>query len=133
MQLLALPGDEPSLLDGHRCRRRDAVQDAGVGHLLDQVNDVVKTADKERDVLPVDGRDERRLQLLTDAVAHLVAAVLELTQLGGQPLALPVVGKQLLEHSRGRQHIGRVLDEHVEELLFAGNEGEAHDFRLLSR
>jgi hypothetical protein len=70
------------------------------------------------DVLPVERGDEGRLQLVADLVAELVAGVLGIPQLAGQPLALAVVPKELLEQAGRAKHVASVRLEQVEELLF---------------
>ena len=116
------------LLAGGRRRLVDPVQDAGVGDLLDEVDDVVEAADELVDVLAVERRDEGVLELVPDVVADPVAALLEVAQLAGEPLALVVGAEELLEHPRAGEDVLGVLDEELEELLLAGNEGKAHRF-----
>src|SRR5574338_278519 len=124
--LLALQHDDARLLGGGRRRRVDLVQDAGVGDLLDEVDDVVQAADELVDVLAVERRDEGLRQALADVVADAVAAALRVAQLAGEPLALVVGAEQLLEHPGAGEDVLRVLDEQVEELLLARDEGQAH-------
>ena len=54
VELLALLDDDRGLLDRDRGRRLDPVQDERVGDLLDEVEDVVETADQRVDVLAVE-------------------------------------------------------------------------------
>src|SRR5204863_118267 len=68
-----------------------AIQDERVAHLLDHVEDVVAGADQGVDVLPVERRDERRLEQVADVMADLVAAVLRVADLAG-PSGLNVKG-----------------------------------------
>ena len=78
------------------------------------------------DVLSVEGRHEGRLELVADLVADLVPRMLSVPQLAGDSLAVVVVAEELLEQSGRAQHVAGVGHEHVEELLLAGNEREAH-------
>src|SRR3972149_23117 len=71
-ELFALRDDDRGLLDGDRRWGRDPVQDEGVGHLLDEVEDVVQAADQRMDFLAVEGRDKRRLQPVRALVAGAV-------------------------------------------------------------
>src|SRR3989442_5027269 len=71
-----LPDDDRGALDGRGRRRVDAVEDERVGGLLDEVEDVVEPADERVDLLPVEWRDERRLEPVADVVADLVPAML---------------------------------------------------------
>ena len=83
--LLALADDDLGLLHARSAIGCvDPVEDAGVGDLLDQVDDVVQTVDQRVDVLAVERRDEGRFQLVADVVADLVAGVLGVAQLAGQ-------------------------------------------------
>ena len=86
-----------------RRRRVDLVQEAGVGDLLDEVEDVVEAADQLVDVLAVERRDEGVLELVPDVVAQPVAPALEVAQLAGEPLALVVGAEELLEQSARRR------------------------------
>ena len=61
----------------------------------------------------------------------LVAAALDVAQLAGQPLALVVVAEELLEQPGAGEHVLRILDEELEELLFARNERKAHGGRAV--
>ena len=114
-------------MHGDRGRLADVIEDAGVGHLLDEVQDVVEAADEGVDVLAVERRDEGRLELVPDVVADLVAAVLELAELDGDSLALAVASEEGLEEPRAGQNVRRVVDEHVVELLLARYQGNAHE------
>src|SRR5688500_9588928 len=125
-QLLALLHDDLGLLVRHRCRLLDLVEDAGVGDLLDEVEHVVQAADQLVDVLAVERRDEGVLELLADVVADGVAAALRVPELARQALTLLVGTEELLEHPGSRQDVLTVLDEELEELLLAWNEGKAH-------
>ena len=107
-------------------RRVDLVEDAGVGDLLDEVEDVVEAADQLVDVLAIERRDEGVLQLLADVVAEAVALALEVAQLAREPLALVVGAEELLEQPSTGQDVVGVLDEELEELLLARNERKAH-------
>ena len=125
-QLLALPHDDLGLLHGNGRRAVDAVQDAGVRHFLDKVEDVVQAADQRVDVFAVERCDKGRLQLVTDVVADLIAGVLCVAQLAGEPFALVVVAEELLEQPRRRQDVPRIIDEQIKEFLFARDERQAH-------
>ena len=52
--------------------------------------------------------------------------VLEISELGRNPLPIGVALKEALERPSGGEDVGGVLDEHVEELLLARNERESH-------
>src|SRR5439155_13090308 len=56
--LLALLADNLRLLARDVGRLLDAIQDAGIGHLLDQIEHVVEPADQVVNVLAVERRDE---------------------------------------------------------------------------
>src|SRR5687768_11963294 len=115
--LLALLHDDRRLLAGGLGRRIDLVEEAGVGHLLDEVEDVVEAADQLVNVLAVERRDERVLELLTDVVAQTVTLALEIAQLAREPLALVVRAEELVEQSRAGQDVVGVVDEELEEFL----------------
>ena len=109
----------------------DPVQDAGVGDFLDQVDDVVQTADQPVDVLSVERSDEGRFQLVADVMADLVAGVFGVAQLAGNALALVVVAEELLQQARGGQHVPCVVHEQVEELLLARDQRQTHPDGIL--
>src|SRR6187200_2685831 len=97
LELLEAADDFLALLDddrglGRRSRRGllDLVQDAGIGDLLDEVENVVQAADELLDVLAVERRDERLLEPMTDVVTDAVALVFKVDQLACDPLALVV-------------------------------------------
>ena len=125
-ELLALLHHDGGLLLDDRGRLLDPIEDAGVGYLLDEVEDVVEPRDEPVDVLPIERGDECVLQLVPDVVAELVAALLEVDQLAGEPLTLVVGAEELVEHARGREDVLGVLDEHVEELFLARDERKTH-------
>ena len=108
-------------------RRVDLVEDAGVGDLLDEVEDVVEAADQLMDVLAIERRDEGVLQLVADVVADPVALALQVAELAREPLALVVGAEELLEQPGARQDVVGVVDEELEELLLARNERKAHE------
>src|SRR5207302_4419429 len=58
VELLALLDDDRGLLDGDGGWGLDAIEDERVGHLLDEVEDVVEAADEGVDVLPIERRDD---------------------------------------------------------------------------
>ena len=86
----------------------DAVQHHHVGRGLDVVEDLVRGRHEVVDVLAVDGRDERLVELADDVVHDLVADVLVLEDGGRDALAVAVV-HELDEQLRGRVEVGREL------------------------
>ena len=110
-----------------------AVQDERVRGLLDEVDDVVEGADQGVDVLAVERGDERRLEPPADLVAELVAAVLGVADLPGALLGGVVRAEHRLEQPGRPEDVRRVLREHVEEALFAGDQAEPHGRRVARR
>jgi hypothetical protein len=111
---------------GHGFGRRalDLEEDEPVGRGFDQVDDVVEARRERVDVLPVDGRDERRVQLLDDVVGDEVSLVLDLEDLPDHPLGdLPPV-HHFLEQAGPGADVLRGVDEQLEELLFSWEKPE---------
>jgi hypothetical protein len=103
-------------------RRLDAVQREEVGDLLDEVHHVVHRRGERVDVLPVDRRDERRVESLDDVVRDAVALLLADDHVTGD---LPVVGplvEHALEQLCGADDVGAGFLEQVEELALLGRE-----------
>ena len=102
----------------------DAVQQEGLGDLLDAVDDIVEARRELVDVPPVEGRDERPLDLVRELVADLVALVLERPD-GVDPLLDPVVGRdQRLQLARRGEQVLAVGDEQLEEPLVLGHQSK---------
>src|SRR3990170_3996280 len=123
---LALLDDDTGLFDRLRGRPIDVVEDERVGRLLDEVEDVVEAADQAVDILAVEGRHKGGVEALADGVADLVALVLDGEELLGLPLRVLVGAEHRLQQARPVEHVGGILDEHVEEALFTGDEAETH-------
>ncbi len=64
---------------------------------------------------------------MADVVAERVAAPLEIAKLAREPFALVVGAEELLQQARTGKDVLRVLDEQLEELLLAWDEGQAHE------
>ena len=126
VDLLALLDDDRRHLDGGRRRGVDLVEHERVGDLLDAVDDVVERADQRVHVLAVERRDERRLELVADGVADLVAAVLDVADLAGAPLDLVPGAEHRLEEPRAADDVRGVLDEEVEEAFLARDQTQSH-------
>ena len=122
---LALVHHDAGLLDRRGSRRLDPVQHERVGDLLDQVEDIVEAADQRVDVLAIEGRNEGVLEPMANVVADLVAPMFGISKLAGTALDRVVVLEHRFEQPRGAEDVGGILDEQIEESLFAGN--ESHD------
>ena len=71
------------------------------------------------DLLAVEWRDEGRLEPLADVVADLVAAVLSFADLLGALVGVVVGPQHRLELAGAVEDVRGVLDEQIEEALFA--------------
>src|SRR4051795_13533537 len=100
-------------------RRLDLVEAQVVGHLVDEVDDVVEVGRELEDVLAVDRRDERRVQPMMDVVGDPVALLLADHDVAGEVRPLREVGEHLVEEIRPPHHVARRLLEQVEELPVA--------------
>jgi hypothetical protein len=96
-------------------RRLDLVQAEVVGDLVDEVDDVVERADEGEDVLAVDRRDERLVEVLVDVVGDPVAFLLADDDVASEVGAIGVVGEHLVEQIGAADDVGRGLLEEVEE------------------
>jgi hypothetical protein len=126
LELLALLDDDRRLLDRDRRGRLDAIQDEGVGALLDEVDHVVEGADERVDILAIEGRHERRLEAPADLVTELVSTVLRVADLLCALLRSVVGAEHRLEQAGRPEHVRGVLGEQVEEALLAGDEAQSH-------
>src|SRR5919112_315649 len=106
-------------------RRLDLVQPEVVGHLVDQVDDVVHVRRQLEDVLAVDRRDERRVQPVVDVVGDPVALLLADHDVAREVGPLREVGEHLVEEVRTADDVLRRLLEQVEELPVSGAEDMA--------
>jgi two-component system phosphate regulon sensor histidine kinase PhoR len=130
VELLALLHDDRRLLDGHRCRGVDSIEDEGVGGLLDEVEDIVEGTDQAVDVLAIERRDEGPFETVADLVAELVAAVLGVADLL-RPLFRGVVGSEhRLEQAGRAEDVCRILGEEVEEPFLAWDQAQSHAARV---
>ena len=77
------------------------------------------------DVLAIEGRNEGVLEPMANVVADLVAPMFGISKLAGTALDRVVVLEHRFEQPRGAEDVGGILDEQIEESLFAGN--ESHD------
>src|SRR6185503_2862684 len=109
-----------------RRRLLDPVDDQPLRRGLDVVEHVVQARGEGVDVLTVDGRDERRVQLLDDLVRHRIALVLDFLDGVGLGAGVGEVVDQLVEQSRGLEDVLRLLLEVVVEPDFFRNQIE-HD------
>ena len=96
-------------------RRLDLVEAEVVGHLVDEVDDVVEVADELEDVLAVDRRHERRVQPLMDVVGDPVALLLADHDVPRQVGPIGVVGQHLIQQVGTVHHVGGGLLEEIEE------------------
>ena len=104
-------------------RRLDAVEAEEVGDLLGEVQDVVEARRQREDVLAVDRRDERRVELVDDVVGDPVALLLGEQDLPGQVRPLRPALQHLLEHAGGLHDVrGGLLEEVVELALLRHEE-----------
>src|SRR4051812_9527181 len=97
-------------------RGLDAVEPEVVRHLVDEVDDVVERRGQLEDVLPVDRRDERRVQPLDDVVGDPVAGLLADDDVASQVGGLRVPPQHPVEQVGGLDRVGGRLLEEVEEL-----------------
>src|SRR3954454_23049367 len=100
-------------------RRLDLVEPQVVGDLVDEVDDVVQVGRELEDVLAVDRRDERRVQLVVDVVGDPVALLLADHDVAREVGAVGEVGEHLVEQVRAARDVARRLLEQVEELAVA--------------
>src|SRR3954447_12959047 len=100
-------------------RRLDLVEPQVVGDLVDEVDDVVQVGRELEDVLAVDRRDERRVQLVVDVVGDPVALLLADHDVARQVGALREVGEHLVEEVGAMDDVPGGLLEQVEELAVA--------------
>ena len=96
-------------------RRLDLVEAEVVGHLVDEVDDVVEVADEPQDVLAVDRRDERRVQPLVDVVRDPVALLLADHDVAREVGPVGIVGEHLIQEVGAAHDVGRGLLEEIEE------------------
>src|SRR3954466_1002319 len=103
-------------------RGLDLVEAQVVGDLVDQVDDVVHVGRELEDVLAVDRRDERRVQLVMDVVGDPVALLLADHDVARDVGSLREVSEHLIEEvGAANDVLGRLLEQ-VEELPVAGAE-----------
>src|SRR5919106_390130 len=81
-------------------RRLDLVEAEVVGDLVDEVDDVVQVGRELEDVLAVDRRDERRVQLVVDVVGDPVALLLADDDVTREVGAIGEVGEHLVQEVR---------------------------------
>src|SRR3954451_2386217 len=103
-------------------RRLDLVEAEVVRDLVDQVDDVVEVGGELEDVLAIDRRDERRVQLVVDVVGDPVALLLADHDVAREIGALGEVREHLVEEVRTVGDVPGRLLEQVEELAGAGAE-----------
>src|SRR5512143_2108645 len=126
LQLLGALEDEEPELPRVRGALDHLVEEQPRGRRVDQVDHVVEGRRQREDVLPVDRRDERRVQLLDDLVGEGVALVLHLLD---PPDPLPQVVEllqEVLQPLRPLDDVRRRLLEENEELLVPRNDPEHH-------
>src|SRR3954468_15092600 len=100
-------------------RRLDLVEAQVVGDLVDEVDDVVEVGRELEDVLAVDRRDERRVQLVVDVVGDPVALLLADHDVPREVGAIREVREHLVEQVRPVRDVAGCLLEQVKELAVA--------------
>src|SRR4051794_18743549 len=103
-------------------RRLDAVEAHEVGHLLDEVDDVVERGGQRVDVLAVDRSDERGVQPLDDVVRDAVALLLADDDVARQLALVGPAVEHPLQELGGADDVGARLLEEVEELALLRSE-----------
>src|SRR3989338_760485 len=117
--LLGLGQDHAGQLAERRADRRHLVEDEVLGRLLEEIEDVVNGGGQLMDILPVQRRDERPVELRHDLMRNLVAGMLQPLQpraLGRDVLKIPREVVQRL--GRVQQILGGPLKQDKERLVF---------------
>src|SRR3954470_23170189 len=111
-------------------RRLHLVDEEPSGDRVDMIDDVVEPRDEGVDVLRLERRDERGIELVEGAMSDVVAGVLEILDVP-DPFVEPVPALEGLLEGPGRfERLRRELIEQIEESVVPREEAERHD-RLL--
>src|SRR4051812_13920192 len=97
-------------------RGLDPVEAQVVGHLVDEVDDVVELRREVEDVLAVDRRDERLVQPLDDVVRDAVARLLADDDVARELRGVGIAREHAVEEVSRLHGVGGRLLEEVEEL-----------------
>ena len=111
VDLVATQDYQCGLLDRCLGRRSDVVEHKRVGHLFDEIEDVVQAADQSVDLLTVEGRDKGCLEPAADVVADVVAAMLGITDLLGRFVGIVEGPQHSLELPGAVKDVRGVFDE----------------------
>jgi hypothetical protein len=90
------------------------------------VHHIVELRTQGIDVLPVERRDERRVDLLVQVMGDLIAVVLHVGQAIAHRLHVGALQRQLIEQLRARHKILGGPGEEIEESALGGAKGEPH-------